>query len=1096
MSRNVLTTGYWFYQLQGADELSALSRSDGPVEQAMLSSSSELSDQDVVFLWLGGKEPGLRGWGTVLAVQAGSSSADAAAVPSLTSISAGAPARAGTAPQIVATPLSPPLSFSVSLALPTTIPRAELASYSGLSDAPLIRQVQTGTYFRLSAEQAYGLRDFLLSRKFPAPEIAIDQVLEPIARRLERELADLPKMLPEAGVEPNLAQKLAELGSSTTESLRAGGALGAYEKTKAVVDLLAAAVAPATRRRTSAFAPLDAARARLTNDLAQLARFAGMAAEVQVPAQTLPAAREPEATPSPTGAPSVAHPVEGARPPGPTGQPPALTAASEAAPMPSATVIAPPAPTPVPPSGPSAPSTPVPEPNDPLFKHWEQADLIGIGPAVNNLARYIAHEGLVPPVAVGVFGDWGSGKTFFIRALQSQIALLADQSRAALRVNRATVFCSHTVQIEFNAWHFVESNLWASLAAHIFDRLYAELDRRSKAEGTGLNIDGLYQQFSVYKQAVADKERLDKLIEALAKQRDAASKKKLDAEQAISTRLSALAAVLRGNLSTIVTDQLSTQDRSRLDDLLHVSNLEQLRAAQEEVAAVVKQGQTWAGRLRVQLSWWGGWQSWIFVVLIGGAVLGLPVLLRWLLGTQADILERIATFVGAYAVVTTGALGWLARAGRQIIAGAQKIEGVLAEVRSKVESTSDAELQTAQSELAAAQSALTLVDRQISDQQDRLARLADELDPNQLGSRLQSFLAERVKNDAYQRHLGLISLVRKDFSSLYDLMQKYWQDRKQPVPVILAEVRDALGKVTSEQVPFIERIVLYIDDLDRCPEDKVVEVLQAVQLMLGLPLFVVVVAVDVRWVGQSIRKHYGRLVGWDEETGGATNGPSSASAEDYLEKIFQIPYRIHPMEPEIRKLLLSGLLRQPYLSGGSAGAPAQTSTVFQQELVPKELSLYPQELQSIQDLYQSVGSSPRRVRRFLDVYRLMRAGMEEGDVQDLIVKQHYAVILALFALLSGAPVTAPRIIELLRKETLRISSDPASITFATQSMVDWSASALVPDTVAADESEVLRYAMTYLDGINFTRPDLVSILRRWIPEIARYSFREVRMQRI
>jgi hypothetical protein len=126
----------------------------------------------------------------------------------------------------------------------------------------------------------------------------------------------------------------------------------------------------------------------------------------------------------------------------------------------------------------------------------------------------------------------------------------------------------------------------------------------------------------------------------------------------------------------------------------------------------------------------------------------------------------------------------------------------------------------------------------------------------------------------------------------------------------------------------------------------------------------------------------------------------------------------------------------------------------------------------------------------------MRAGMEEGDVQDLILKQHYAVILALFALLSGAPVTAPRIIELLRKETLRTSSDPASITFATQSMVDWSSSALAPDTVAADESEVLRYAMTYLDGMNFTRPDLVSILRRWIPEIARYSFREVRMQRI
>ncbi|MEZ5024500.1 MAG: P-loop NTPase fold protein [Chitinophagales bacterium] len=43
----------------------------------------------------------------------------------------------------------------------------------------------------------------------------------------------------------------------------------------------------------------------------------------------------------------------------------------------------------------------------------------------------------------------------------------------------------------------------------------------------------------------------------------------------------------------------------------------------------------------------------------------------------------------------------------------------------------------------------------------------------------------------------------------------------------------------------VERIVLYIDDLDRCPPKKVVEVLQAIHLILAFPLFVVVVGVDV-----------------------------------------------------------------------------------------------------------------------------------------------------------------------------------------------------------------------------------------------------------
>ena len=59
--------------------------------------------------------------------------------------------------------------------------------------------------------------------------------------------------------------------------------------------------------------------------------------------------------------------------------------------------------------------------------------------------------------------------------------------------------------------------------------------------------------------------------------------------------------------------------------------------------------------------------------------------------------------------------------------------------------------------------------------------------------------------------------------------------------------------------PPLERIVLYIDDLDRCPPRRVVEVLEAVHLMLALELFVVVVAVDARWLIRSLEYHYREL---------------------------------------------------------------------------------------------------------------------------------------------------------------------------------------------------------------------------------------------
>jgi hypothetical protein len=384
------------------------------------------------------------------------------------------------------------------------------------------------------------------------------------------------------------------------------------------------------------------------------------------------------------------------------------------------------------------------------------------------------------------------------------------------------------------------------------------------------------------------------------------------------------------------------------------------------------------------------------------------------------------------------------------------------------------------------------LDREVIEQRAQLAKLSDDLDPNRLGARLREFLEQRAKDGSYQKHLGLVSLVRKDFEALYDLMRRHWESRKQPKPEVLAQVQTAIGASEAKTVPFIERIVLYIDDLDRCPEDKVVEVLQAVHLMLGLPLFVVVVAVDVRWVGQSIRKVYGDLVG-SNSTVAAKAVEGTASADDYLEKIFQIPYRIHPMSPDTRRELLGGLLREPFLAAAAANNDAATFTISQQELVPKELSLYPEEQNTISELYACVGDSPRRVRRFFDVYRLMRSGMEEGEVQVAITERHYQVILPLFAILSGAPRLAPRVIEQLHADAMRQSVDPAALGHPTLS--SWFNQRFPPQTDAPDpERQTIVSTIQYLDARNFPREQLANILQRWIPEVARYSFREVKMR--
>ena len=89
--------------------------------------------------------------------------------------------------------------------------------------------------------------------------------------------------------------------------------------------------------------------------------------------------------------------------------------------------------------------------------------------------------------------------------------------------------------------------------------------------------------------------------------------------------------------------------------------------------------------------------------------------------------------------------------------------------------------------------------------------------------------------------------------------------------------------------PPLQRIVLYVDDLDRCPPEKVVDVLRAVHLLLALPLFVVVLAVDPRWLRRALEQHHATLFLARDL------GESQASPANYLDKIFQVPYALRPI---------------------------------------------------------------------------------------------------------------------------------------------------------------------------------------------------------
>jgi hypothetical protein len=114
---------------------------------------------------------------------------------------------------------------------------------------------------------------------------------------------------------------------------------------------------------------------------------------------------------------------------------------------------------------------------------YTEKDLLGIDRTVDALALLMASTRTDTPLSIGIFGPWGSGKSFFMRHLRRKIWGLAEreQNRVAAwiekRGNRpatrddAPLYYGQVAQVEFNAWHYNEGNLVASLVDHLFRNL-------------------------------------------------------------------------------------------------------------------------------------------------------------------------------------------------------------------------------------------------------------------------------------------------------------------------------------------------------------------------------------------------------------------------------------------------------------------------------------------------------------------------------------------------------------------------------------------------------------------------------------------------
>jgi len=747
-------------------------------------------------------------------------------------------------------------------------------------------------------------------------------------------------------------------------------------------------------------------------------------------------------------------------------------------------------------------------------------DLLNITPEVNALASVLAAKDTDLPLALGLFGEWGSGKSFFMKQLEARINALRA---VGTKSNGESSYCSNIVQISFNAWSYIDTNLWASLASKIFDDLAAALAKR-RGNDSREERELVLAATSSSPEVVAEAERKKAQAEEKLKQAQqllAALQESQESIDAPQNRRELLSQAARFAIA-------NTQVKEYIDRTAEELGLTEAEASAKQIGGQILELRGTFGALVFTAR--NSKNLWIWVVASFATAALSWVILRLLSRPWTGLLTVLAGFGGFLTTFLAGS--------RRVLSLVQDANASKKALASKTRQEIAAKIERAR--------------KSVEEAAKTVDQLTEQVEQMHADRRMATLIRERSQSSDYTQHLGIIARVRADFQQLSTLLREARTDSEKELPQIkerqaqeeerkkqkdrkIEEGKKGLIKETKEHppriparflnlfrrrparlgdaksptngpykesksdlgmqpseggssgpnnrpdtddklFPTIDRIILYIDDLDRCPEKNVVEVLQAVHLLLAFPLFVVVVGVDPRWLLRSLGQQSAAFGAQEEKNGNQpaeeTDPHWQSTPMNYLEKIFQIPFTLRPIgQAGFIKLVKEFASRQkdegkpdrttdaqmgtgtdakaqtrvpPAATNTAAvasppagtGPPAMSTVIGEAsgsvitkpaasgatggtiepadpaiDPNPSHLSIDDRECKFMETLYEFI-TSPRTGKRFINIYRLIRASLEETELATFVGPQEeYQVVQTLLAILTGYPAEATEILK-------------------------------------------------------------------------------------
>ncbi|MET3501010.1 uncharacterized protein YdhG (YjbR/CyaY superfamily) [Mucilaginibacter rubeus] len=323
------------------------------------------------------------------------------------------------------------------------------------------------------------------------------------------------------------------------------------------------------------------------------------------------------------------------------------------------------------------------------------------------------------------------------------------------------------------------------------------------------------------------------------------------------------------------------------------------------------------------------------------------------------------------------------------------------------------------------------------------------------GVSLIPFFAQKLTEFGIDSKEHLIEKLKsKEGAEFFESLKKSSEESEDKTQVV-AQFRKDFEDLLKETR--FKKLVVIIDDLDRCTPDRIIDNLEAVKLFLNVANTAFVIGADPRIVKHAIEYRY-------KEKQAIGSAPGDNIVNDYLEKLIQIPYNLPKLSDSEVETYISLLICKRELSIEGFKKVHDFFIDFRQRdrysvcgfeaikdsIQSEERDKVLKNLATISGLIpiitQTLSGNPRQIKRFLNTMTLRQRLANVANISDfdiailtkLMVLEYSNLDMGLFKQLFDWQIGQKGVSEEIKKleDAVKTGKDDKDITTAIEKIGD------------------------------------------------------------